>query len=297
MVSTEVTTWLSVCCSDCARLSMSLVTRDRISPRGCASKYRSGSRASLACTSARIRNTSRCTIVVVTRPWNSAATDAAAYRASTMTSRRPSALKSTPCPGCSGSDWISPAWAPLPSCCSPAITSALVVPAGIFWEITPVKMMFVASPSSRGPVTVSATLTTASSSAPAASTRSGAISRSSRLLDPRKSRDFSVLRPLRKAAGPRPIVARSGPRPRLGVARSTAPGPLAPLLLAPPLAAGPGCWLVTPPPARSAGTARSPGRSRRRPSARDGCRWRRPGRCPEPRSGPRAGSWPPAGPR
>ena len=99
MVSTEVTTWLSVCCSDWARLSMSLVTRDRISPRGCASKYRSGSRASLACTSARIRNTSRCTIVVVTRPWNSAATDAAAYRASTMTSRRPSCVEVDALPG------------------------------------------------------------------------------------------------------------------------------------------------------------------------------------------------------
>ena len=38
IVSSEVTTWLRVCCSDWARLSMSLVTRLRISPRGCRSK-------------------------------------------------------------------------------------------------------------------------------------------------------------------------------------------------------------------------------------------------------------------
>ena len=38
IVSSEVTSWLSVCCIDCWRLSMSLVTRLRISPRGCRSK-------------------------------------------------------------------------------------------------------------------------------------------------------------------------------------------------------------------------------------------------------------------
>ena len=38
MVSSEVTIWLSVCCRDWARLSMSLVTRLRISPRGWRSK-------------------------------------------------------------------------------------------------------------------------------------------------------------------------------------------------------------------------------------------------------------------
>ncbi len=38
IVSSEVTSWLSVCCTDCCRLSMSLVTRLSISPRGCRSK-------------------------------------------------------------------------------------------------------------------------------------------------------------------------------------------------------------------------------------------------------------------
>ena len=38
MVSSEVSIWLRVCCIDWARLSMSLVTRLSISPRGCRSK-------------------------------------------------------------------------------------------------------------------------------------------------------------------------------------------------------------------------------------------------------------------
>ena len=38
MVSSDVTIWLSVCCRVWARLSMSLVTRLRISPRGWRSK-------------------------------------------------------------------------------------------------------------------------------------------------------------------------------------------------------------------------------------------------------------------
>ena len=45
-VSSEVSSWLSVCCSVCAMLSMSLVTRLSSSPRGCWSKYASGSRFS-----------------------------------------------------------------------------------------------------------------------------------------------------------------------------------------------------------------------------------------------------------
>ncbi len=38
MVSSEMITWLSVCCMLCAMLSMSLVTRLSTSPRGCPSK-------------------------------------------------------------------------------------------------------------------------------------------------------------------------------------------------------------------------------------------------------------------
>ena len=38
MVSSEVISWLSVCCRVCATLSMSLVARLSTSPRGCLSK-------------------------------------------------------------------------------------------------------------------------------------------------------------------------------------------------------------------------------------------------------------------
>jgi len=46
MVSTEVSSWLRPCCSVVVRLSMSLLTRLRMSPCGWLSKYRSGSRVS-----------------------------------------------------------------------------------------------------------------------------------------------------------------------------------------------------------------------------------------------------------
>ena len=60
-VSSDVSSWLSVCCSDWATLSMSLVTRLSSSPRVCRSKYDSGSRLTLASTPSRSRRTERCT--------------------------------------------------------------------------------------------------------------------------------------------------------------------------------------------------------------------------------------------
>ena len=70
-VSTEIISWLIVCCSVCATLSMSLVTRDRISPRDFESKYASGSRDSLSSTSSRSSATVRWTTTVVSRPCTS----------------------------------------------------------------------------------------------------------------------------------------------------------------------------------------------------------------------------------
>ena len=60
-VSVDVSSWLSVCWRLCARLSMSLVTRLSMSPRGWRSTYRSGIRLSLSSTSERSRNIARCT--------------------------------------------------------------------------------------------------------------------------------------------------------------------------------------------------------------------------------------------
>ena len=55
IVSSEVSSWLRVCCRAWEMLSMSLVTRLSTSPRGNLSKYDSGSRLSFASTSSRIR--------------------------------------------------------------------------------------------------------------------------------------------------------------------------------------------------------------------------------------------------
>ncbi len=49
-VRMAVMSWLSACWSVWPRLSMSLVTRERMSPRDSLSKYRSGSRPSLCST-------------------------------------------------------------------------------------------------------------------------------------------------------------------------------------------------------------------------------------------------------
>ena len=63
-VSSEVSSWLSVCCRLCATLSMSLVTRLSSSPRGWLSKYGSGRRLSLSSTSARSCRIADCTTPV-----------------------------------------------------------------------------------------------------------------------------------------------------------------------------------------------------------------------------------------
>ena len=56
-LSSEVSSWLIVCWSVWLTLSMSLVTRLISSPRGCLSKYSSGSALILSSTSERIRRT------------------------------------------------------------------------------------------------------------------------------------------------------------------------------------------------------------------------------------------------
>ena len=55
IVATDVMIWVRLCCRVLAMLSMSLVTRLSVSPRGCVSKYLSGSRASFRSTSRRSR--------------------------------------------------------------------------------------------------------------------------------------------------------------------------------------------------------------------------------------------------
>ena len=68
-VSTDVRSWLKPCCSVVVRLSMSFVTRLRMSPCGWLSKYRNGKRASFSSTSRRSPNIVRCVTPAMRKPW------------------------------------------------------------------------------------------------------------------------------------------------------------------------------------------------------------------------------------
>ena len=80
--SVDVSSWLIVCCRLCWRLSMSLVTRLSMSPRGWRSTYRSGSRWSFVSTSARSRLIDRCTTPATRYAWQYDRTAAPTYRPS-----------------------------------------------------------------------------------------------------------------------------------------------------------------------------------------------------------------------
>ena len=154
MVSSEVTTWLSVCCSDWARLSMSLVTRLSISPRGCAVEVAQ-------------RQPGQLGLHLLAQPEHRALHDRGGDPALEQREHRrgdverqhdeqqPARLRRSRCParGAACSELIRSARVPLPSCRSPATTSALVVPAGICWPITPAKIRSVALPRILGPST------------------------------------------------------------------------------------------------------------------------------------------------
>ena len=111
---------------------------------------------------------------------------------STHTSTWASAVKSIPCPGTTCMALSMSASRSWPRARSAATACALVVPAGMREPITPEKMMSVAWPSTRGPVTVSATLAAPSASTTASSIRSGRSRPSSRRLERLKSRAFSA---------------------------------------------------------------------------------------------------------
>ena len=178
-VSSDVSSWLRVCCSVVEMLSMSLVTRESSSPRGWPSKYRSGSRCSFSSTSSRSRYTTRWTTPFSSRPWIQPNTDDAKYSASTHVSTLPRAQKSMPAPG---------------TC---RIRSS-----------TPSKMMSVACPRIFGPATANATLVTPSTTTTANVTRSGCSRRASRLAEGLKSLAFSTGMPM--PGMPRPPIGGRG---------------------------------------------------------------------------------------
>ncbi len=98
-VSTELNNWVTDIASDCWRLSTSFVTRLSTSPRCRESKYRSGSRCTLSSTSARSATIVRCTTVLSSRACSQTNSAATRYSPIASASVRPTAPKSTPCPG------------------------------------------------------------------------------------------------------------------------------------------------------------------------------------------------------
>lgn len=71
-VSSDVTTWDTVCCMLCPMLSTSFVTRLSSSPRCIRSKVRSGSRCTLCSTCIRSRCMARWTMPLSSRAWSHA---------------------------------------------------------------------------------------------------------------------------------------------------------------------------------------------------------------------------------
>ena len=248
IVSTEVSSWLSPCCSVVLRLSMSLVTRLRMSPCGWLSKYRSGSRASFSSTSRRSPYMVRWVTPAMMNPWPQPKAAPSRYTRAARARIRPSCVMSTPVPGVMFMPEIMSASWPWPCARSSATACSLVTPAGSCLPTTPSNRTLVAAPRIFGPVTRSATEVTPKTSTITSRTRSGRSRASSRRTVPRRS------------------LLRSGGCPGPG-------RPIPAARIMPP----PGRPIMPPPP-RRAGTRRSPGRGRSPPSA--------PGGCPSRRRGP-----------
>ena len=198
----------------------------------------------MSSTSARIRRTVACTTSLRMYPWSHASSDATTYTASTSIRTSPTAAKSTPCPGTRFSVLaIRSACRTSPCARSASAACSCVVPSGMLRPRTPAKIRSVARPRIRGPIDISATLTTASSRTMTTLTRCGLSCRTSRLADGPNALAFWPTMP--PPIGPRP-----GPAP--WVIRSVSlswPGLSADLVS------------LMPPPPRSAGTRRSPGTS------------------------------------
>ena len=155
------------------------------------------------------------------------------YSTSVQSSTEDSAPKSMPTPGVRGMALSMSALVFSPAARSPAITASLETPAGSSLETTPAKIRLVPSPSSRGPMTFRATLTTANIRTRASQTRSGCRVPSRRLAEAPKLDAFSAgtFMPANGPPLPGPIGGRCGPRtavlmppPPLRVGRPRFPG-------------------------------------------------------------------------
>ena len=159
-VSTAVSAPDSDCCIVCVMLSMSFVTREMSSPRCTRSKYASGSRLIFSSTCSRSRHMARTMTMLMMKPWPQVSRAPATYSARTMSSSRPSRLKSTPAPGTKlSSPATRSASLPWPAARSPATASACdVTPCHTGRrETKPPKTTSVALPRILGAMTVSTT--------------------------------------------------------------------------------------------------------------------------------------------
>ena len=161
-VSSEVSSWLRVCCRLCATLSMSLVTRLSSSPRGWLVEV--GQRQPV-----------ELVLDVAAQPVDGAVHRAGEHPAlhplqqrgdgvqrQTNISTWPSAVKSMPWPGTTGpSRRACRRGCPGPRPAAPSAACCWVTPAGICVPKTPAKIRSVAPPRIFGPIALSTTLPTA----------------------------------------------------------------------------------------------------------------------------------------
>src|SRR5487761_1366662 len=164
---------------------------------------------------------------------------------------RPRLLKSTPCPGFSGSEPSRSAWVPWPWVRRYSIVACFEVPAGRPLLIYPEKMMFVALPRTFGPHTEAATDPVAHSALMASQVRSGRSRERVRRNEPLKSFGFSMVGPFIHDAGPRACAAGAA-----GAAAGVAAGGAA---ARPSAGLSPFGVVMLPLPARSAARGRSRG--------------------------------------
>ena len=132
IVSSDVSSPLSVCCRVWATLSMSFVTRLSSSPRGCPSKYSSGSRLSFSSASRRSSRTTDWVTPVSRKPCSQSSTLDPTNSSSASSSTCESWVKSTPSPGTGLAVASRFAWLSSPCARSCAITSGSGTPGGSF---------------------------------------------------------------------------------------------------------------------------------------------------------------------
>ena len=143
-------------------------------------------------TSARSWRTARLTIRLSIRPWSIASSAAMTYRARVMRRTLRRSSNWMPTPGTTSIPDTMSARRSSPLARSSTVVSSAVAPVGSWPPITPRKMMSVASPSRRGPITVSVTLTAHRPTTRPRPRRSGRSWATRRRNDERKCTAFSV---------------------------------------------------------------------------------------------------------